>query len=129
MAVLQHAAALDSGTRLSVTRTRLSYERTLMSWVRTAASLISFGFSIYKFFELELDSRPPGALIGSREFAALLIALGVIGLLLAIMQHRRDTAALAAEYGLIVHPSTAVQVSVGLAFVGVVAFVAVLIRV
>ena len=38
-------------TNLSFERTALSYERTLMSWIRTATSLISFGFTIYKFFE------------------------------------------------------------------------------
>ena len=27
-----------------------------MAWVRTAASLISFGFTIYKFFQFELKS-------------------------------------------------------------------------
>ena len=44
---------LDAGTRLAVERTRLAHERTLMAWVRTATSLISFGFTIYKFFEFE----------------------------------------------------------------------------
>ena len=42
---------MDTGTKLAVDRTRLAYERTLMAWVRTATSLISFGFTIYKFFE------------------------------------------------------------------------------
>ena len=48
---------LDAGTRLAVNRTRLAYERTLMAWVRTAASMISFGFTIYKFFQLELKDQ------------------------------------------------------------------------
>jgi len=47
------ANLLDSGTRVAAERTRLAYERTLMAWVRTATSLISFGFTIYKFFEFE----------------------------------------------------------------------------
>src|SRR4030095_3428050 len=41
----------ETRTDLSFQRTALSYERTLMSWVRTAVSMISFGFTIYKFFE------------------------------------------------------------------------------
>ena len=53
------AKPLDVGTRLAVDRTRLAYERTLMAWVRTATSLISFGFTIYKFFQLELKGQPP----------------------------------------------------------------------
>ena len=49
------AKKLDSSTQLAVDRTRLAYERTLMAWIRTATSLITFGFTIYKFFEIELS--------------------------------------------------------------------------
>jgi putative membrane protein len=38
---------------LAVDRTWLAHERTLMAWVRTATSMISFGFTIYKFFQFE----------------------------------------------------------------------------
>ena len=44
-------ATLPDATKLAVERTRLAYERTLMAWVRTSTSLISFGFTIYKFFQ------------------------------------------------------------------------------
>jgi uncharacterized membrane protein YidH (DUF202 family) len=49
-------------TELAVERTWLAYERTLMAWVRTATSMISFGFSIYKFFQFEKAEgvRPAG---------------------------------------------------------------------
>ena len=40
-------------TELAVDRTWLAHERTLMAWVRTATSMISFGFTIYKFFQFE----------------------------------------------------------------------------
>jgi len=30
--------------------------RTMMAWIRTATSLITFGFSVYKFFQIELKS-------------------------------------------------------------------------
>lgn len=46
--------ASESRTHLAVGRTRLAYERTMMAWVRTATSLIIFGFSIYKFFQIEM---------------------------------------------------------------------------
>jgi putative membrane protein len=48
----------DKNTRLGVERTRLAYERTMMAWVRTATSLITFGFSIYKFFQIETAASP-----------------------------------------------------------------------
>ena len=51
------APGLDVGTRLAVDRTALAHERTLMAWIRTAASLISFGFTIYKFFDFELKGQ------------------------------------------------------------------------
>jgi len=44
---------VDAATERDFARTRNSYERTTMSWIRTATSLITFGFTIYKFFQLE----------------------------------------------------------------------------
>ena len=40
-----------SNTDLAFERTMLAHERTLMAWIRTATSMISFGFTIYKFFQ------------------------------------------------------------------------------
>ena len=76
--------SLDVGTRLAVDRTRLAHERTLMAWVRTATSLISFGFTIYKFFQFELKGQPPNPdrLIGARGFALIMIGTGLVALLL-----------------------------------------------
>ncbi len=48
---------LPDSTALAVERTRLAHERTLMAWVRTSVSLISFGFTIYKFFEYLRESE------------------------------------------------------------------------
>ena len=95
------AVTPDTGTRLAVDRTRLAHERTLMAWVRTAASLISFGFTIYKFFELELPGKPAAGdrLIGSREFATILVVTGVASLAIAWFQHRQSMLALSAEFG------------------------------
>ena len=95
------AKKLDSSTQLAVDRTRLAYERTLMAWIRTATSLITFGFTIYKFFQIELSrgglSRSD-RLIGPTEFALLMIVIGLVSLLLATLEHRRDLNALNAEY-------------------------------
>ena len=84
------AAGLPDATQLAIDRTRLAYERTLMAWVRTATSLISFGFTIYKFFQF-LHAESKGAnsayLLGSREFALLMILIGLVMLVLATLQH------------------------------------------
>jgi putative membrane protein len=90
---------IDAGTRLAVDRTRLSYERTLMAWVRTAVSLITFGFTIYKFFQLEGHGLRQGDhLLTASDFAMLMIVIGLLSLLMATWEHGRDLKALKLEY-------------------------------
>jgi len=82
--------SIDANTRLSYERTSLAHERTLMAWVRTATSLITFGFTIYKFFELERRTPVRGQtyqLISARDFAMIMIAIGLFGLVLATIQN------------------------------------------
>lgn len=120
---------LDTGTQLAVDRTRLAHERTLMAWVRTATSLISFGFTIYKFFQLELKG-PPGAgnhLLGPRGFALMMISTGLVALILAWFQHRASLDAMRRTYGEIPR-SVAGAVAALIGVLGVVALIGVLLR-
>jgi putative membrane protein len=101
--LIDHAGAKDKAvdaSTLAVNRTRLAYDRTLLAWVRTAASLITFGFTIYKFFQFESAhvEPPPGRLIGPTQFALLMIVIGIVALVLATLEHRRDLKALRAQY-------------------------------
>jgi putative membrane protein len=81
----------DFNTQLSVERTFLAYERTLMAWIRTSASLISFGFTIYKFFQLEAKGQVAvSQVIGPRSFASIMILMGLFSLLIATIQHRMN---------------------------------------
>ena len=118
---MEATVSLDRGTMLAVDRTRLAHERTLMAWVRTATSLISFAFTIYKFFQY-LQSSQPAAVhgrFGPRAFALTMIALGVGTLILATIQHHRDLKALEQQYG--PQPrSTAMIVASAVALIGVV---------
>src|SRR5262245_9227777 len=96
-----HANRRDA-TQLAVERTRLAYERTLMAWVRTATSLISFGFTIFKFFEfLHQDGKveKPPQFLGARQFALLMIVIGLVGLVIATIQHERSMRMMRAEFG------------------------------
>jgi len=125
----QGATGLDVGTRLAVDRTALAHERTLMAWVRTATSLISFGFTIYKFFQFELKGQPPspGRLIGPRGFALFMIGIGLVALLLSTLEHRRSMRALRAEFGN-VPLSTAAVVAGLISLLGIVTFAIVVLR-
>jgi putative membrane protein len=62
-----------------------------MAWVRTATSLISFGFTIYKFFDYMQDDRPTvvRGVISPRGYAAMMIGAGLVALALASVQHAR----------------------------------------
>lgn len=112
-------------TDLSVERTARSYERTLMAWTRTAASLISFGFTIYKFFESYGEKGDARHLLGSANFALVMISIGLGSLLLATLQHWRDMRDLPNGRGLrgrYLTPAVAGLVS-GLGFLGLFAVI------
>jgi putative membrane protein len=122
-------AALPAATKLALERTRLAYERTLMAWVRTATSLISFGFSIYKFFQYLNDGKPAadGRLLGPREFALLMIGIGLTALIFATVEQRQNLGVLRAEYGSLPR-STAAVVAGLVAILGMFGLLTVLLR-
>jgi putative membrane protein len=78
-----------SSTDLAFERTMLAHERTLMAWVRTAISMISFGFTIYKFFEELIKSQESqGKLFSPRIVGMIMISFGLLALFLAQLQHQ-----------------------------------------
>ena len=77
-----------SNTDLAFERTMLAYERTLMAWIRTAISLISFGFTIYKFFqEWRKTEQPVQSIFTPRIVGMIMILFGLLGLFFAEIQH------------------------------------------
>ncbi|HKF00893.1 MAG TPA: DUF202 domain-containing protein [Candidatus Sulfotelmatobacter sp.] len=96
---IDSAPRLDTSTKLAYDRTLLAYERTIMAWVRTAASLITFGFTIYKFFQIEGEKiAERHRLIGPREFALLLVIIGLVSLLLATLEYRHNIQTMKTQY-------------------------------
>jgi putative membrane protein len=74
-------------TGMAFQRTRMAADRTLMGVIRTSLSLISFGFTIYQFFNKLKDS---GVLKGAapvRNFGTSLVLLGIGMLVLGIIYH------------------------------------------
>jgi len=56
-------------------------------------------FSVYKFFQLEVpSSRAENRLIGPREFALMLVSIGLGSLLLATIEHLQNIRAIGAKY-------------------------------
>ena len=119
----------NPSTILAVDRTRLAHDRTLMAWVRTSTSLISFGFTIYKFFQYlnEQQGTQHRGWFGPRQFATLMIIIGIVALMLATFQHQRDMKTLRAH-----HPEVSYSLATVLAglisILGVLALLAVVFR-
>ena len=72
---------------LAFERTILGENRTLMAWIRTSISLISFGFTIYKFFHETAKVAHPHKLFTARHVGMLMIGFGLLGLIWGMMDH------------------------------------------
>lgn len=122
----------QSQTALSIERTFLAFERTLMAWIRTSLSLISFGFTIAKFFQYLSEQRggpivgPLGRAWASDTVGLIMIAIGVFTLTLAVVQHRRRIEALR-PMGLLPQWNLALWIAAAVAILGVFTFVNLLI--
>lgn len=117
-------------TELALDRTHLAHERTLMAWVRTSVSLITFGFTIYKFFQYMREQQQiveARRLIGPREFALIMITIGVVSLLLATLQNWQSRISLKKRY----HEtpdSLATMIAAVISLLGILALIAVIFR-
>ena len=112
-------------------RNRAAADRTLMAWIRTALAMIGFGFGVGKIYEALEQSYPDrvvDTLHSSKIVGEALIALGVLGLLAAIIQHWRILKQIE-ETQYIYRPPRALPVIVALLLlaIGVFAFVSILI--
>lgn len=130
MAEETHAKTPDQ-LQLALERTFLAHERTLMAWVRTATSLITFGFTLYKFFYYLHEQDPvkhPERLLGTRTFGLLMIVIGMLTLALATWQHRLQIQQLRSQYAA-APLSLSLVVAVLIAVLGLVAIVAAAFRI
>jgi putative membrane protein len=129
MAERHNPVTVDVATQLAIERTRLAYERTLMAWIRTGTSLITFGFTIYKFFEefRKAEQVARTGLIGAREFGIIMISIGLIAVVLATFQHVRIMHQLRAQHGGVPY-SLAAIVAFLVTVLGIVALIAVIYR-
>ncbi len=81
---------------LAFERTVLAESRTLMAWIRTAISLISFGFTIYKFFHETMGITH--RFFSPRKIGMLMIGIGILALVWGLMEHRATIKKLRRSY-------------------------------
>ena len=73
-------------------RNRAAADRTLMAWIRTALAMIGFGFGVGKLYDALEKANPERVsdpLHSAQIVGEALIALGVLGLFAAVVQHWR----------------------------------------
>jgi len=123
---LVESRPLSRSTTLAFERTRVAYERTMMAWIRTATSLITFGFSVYKFFEFEMKGNPSlqTMVVGPRGFGLTLIGIGLLSLLFGTVDHARDLGALRQQWPGMVARSKAGLIALVIGVLGLMAMLA-----
>jgi putative membrane protein len=87
-----HPRETNVSNELAKERTREAADRTLMAWIRTCLSLIGFGFGIAKLRDILVEAgmrRGPEHIHSTLIFGLSFIALGIFGLLAAVIQHWR----------------------------------------
>src|SRR5689334_19046952 len=99
-----------------------------MAWVRTATSMIGFGFTIYKFFQFEsADKGGHAGRLTPRDFALMMISIGLITLLLATISRHVETREICVQLGR--RTSSLSEIVAGLVFVfGILVLLATLFR-
>jgi putative membrane protein len=101
-----------------------------MSWIRTAFSMISFGFTMAKFFEY-LSSQPGRrmALGEGSTLPRLLVLLGLVSLLVGMWEFRHVMVQLYAAEGKRRRVTPVGVIAFLVALLGVLAFVGLFVRI
>jgi putative membrane protein len=120
---------LDTATRLAFENAYLAYENTRMSWVRTALGMISFGFTIAKFFELVREKQGAhSTLLDPPTVGILMIVIGLLALALSGLQHARGVKALREQCPSLPKLSVASTTATAIWLLGVLALLGAILR-
>ena len=128
---LDHVSVDDSDprVRLACQRTLLAYERTQIAWVQMALALITFGIAISTFFSYLREQQGESATVLSpRAVGLTMIVIALISLILATWRQQRAVKLLRRRYPNLPAPIGGHVMAGMIAFLGILALVADLIR-
>lgn len=123
------AVPLDTATRLAFENAYLAHENTRMSWVRTALGMISFGFTIAKFFDLVREKQGAHVtLLEPPTVGILMIVIGLLALSLSSVQQARAVKALREQCPSLPKVSVAGATAAAIWLIGILALVGAILR-
>jgi putative membrane protein len=121
---------MDENTRLAIQRNQLACERTLMAWIRTAFSMISFGFTIGKFFEyLEKKPHSGSGLYEGHLLPKALVLLGLVSLVIGVWEFRHSMLRLGAQSGVPFRVAPVGVIATLVALIGLVTLASLFVRI
>ena len=129
---VERTGMAEGRTKLASKRTKFAAERTLMAWMRTSFSLISFGFTIHKFFQYlsQIDKVSAGIVAsGPKNLGLVLVVLGVALLIVATIEHVLFMKELNRETGSHFKISSAIVFSILFLLIGLLAFLNLLFKI
>ncbi|HWS01697.1 MAG TPA: DUF202 domain-containing protein [Prolixibacteraceae bacterium] len=125
--VIKESDSANDSTMMAVERTMMAADRSMMAWLRTGLSLISFGFTIYKFLDiqnaqLKAMGKSLPDISSPKVVGLVMIGIGIISLVLGIIENVTTVRALQIRYKM-KRPAYSLIVSVLIALIGVILFV------
>lgn len=130
--VIKKSDPAKDNTDMAVERTMMAADRSMMAWLRTGLSLISFGFTIYKFLDIQnsqlqaLGKSLP-EISSPKVVGLVMIGIGILSLVLGIIENVTTIKALQLRYN-IKRPAYSLIVSVIIALIGIVLFIGITFR-
>ena len=103
---------------LGFERVRLALERLQLAWLRTAITFIALGFTAFRYYLSRVEDGKEQVLsyLNGNGIGKFLIFVGLLGLLQATLQHRKNYAKLRIYYPIMPYSVSLVQSYFVLAF-------------